>query len=1300
MTARRNRQSLTLALATLALALLSLASAALAQAAPVLDVDIAHKRSVLPPSGSGEFRVSVVNSGDEGTSDDVEVTVTLPAGLSATSASDGSGFDFWDCSIAAGGASVSCEGPNLAPELPPGGMDVCIYAGLSDPCPITIAVDVAPDAPRGPAQVLAEACGGDAVPECSSASDDVTIGNFGDQVGIAPINGHPDAGADQAPALPGNHAFWAGTCDTGLAPEPPAFVAPPGTPPAPTPITDPTGFGAMPQSVWVPDPTLFSGSSLGRQFEVPAPRFPAQCVDWGRMAPQGQPAYPKLWRDPEDWPGEPPPDGVPPWGTFGGGPPSWRLPAVTQAGGHADGTATAWFNRNDDGVVDGTVDNVYAFLPAGFVGAPTAVPKCTADQFATKPLGCPPESQVGVMRLYLAAATLQQNYPGSNEEILPVYNLEPRKGRLAELGIAYVSGEDATTVRLTAKARTDGDFGVTALVGQIPAALPLLAQSITVWGVPWASEHDVWRPPAGWRPPQGPGFELVSRTGEIPPTGVPEADRVGYEPEWGSVEPLLSNPTECTGGELQTLLGVDSYEHPGAFDGEGDPVVDLDTPDEDGSASNWHTYGAAAPPVTGCDKPGFAPDVELAPSSRIADSPSGLGVELTIPQNDDLPFDPPAEDAPQDEIDDYLAAAVAHWRSDAGVASSQLDRAVVKLPEGVSVNPSGATGLDGCSDEQIGVTNAGSSPMRFNNGDPFDKDGGDGAECPDASKIGTVEVDTPLLDEPLTGEVVLGTPKSTDPASGQMFRLFVVARLPERGLIAKIAGSTVADPSTGQLTTTFDKNPRVPFETMRLQLKAGERGLLALPQQCGTRGWIADFTPWTAAHGAGGTAAAVDGGFVADERCGFGFSPSLVAGTSPRQGGGSGAFTFQIARQDGEQWLRDMTVDLPTGLLASLRGVPLCSNAQANADACPAGSRIGTVDAAAGSGDPFVLERKGSVYLTEGYKGAPYGLAVSVPVEAGPFRGQWALSPIVVRQALHVDRTTAEVTAVTDPVPLVHHGIPLRTRRVTVVVDRPGFMRNPSSCARKEIAATIGSPQGATATPRQPFQASGCAGLRFKPKLTLRLTGRKQLKTGKHPGVKAAVTQKAGEADIAKAVVRLPGSLALDPDNAQALCEFADGTKPDIESRCPKGSIVGRAKAVSPLLNRPLTGNVYFVKNVRIDPRTGNQIRTLPMIVVALRGEIAINLRGESSTTKNGRLVNTFANVPDAPVSSFNLNIAGGKNGILTVTRTRRARIDICRSKRQIAEADIDGHNGRRADQDVRIKTPCPKKKAKRKARS
>jgi hypothetical protein len=1069
-------------------------------------------------------------------------------------------------------------------------------------------------------------------------------GAFGDEFGIAPIN---DGGLDTSPAYPGQEAFWAGVCDRRSAP---AFGDP-----IPAP-----GVGSRPNTILAP--TSQGGVS------VAAPLVPQHCIDWG--ASHG---YDFLTTN--TWTQTP----------------QWRLAPVTDAGAHPDGSTTLAFRRSSSSplFVDGTVDNIIVDLPPGFVGNPQAVAECPAENFAVNPPNCPRQSQVGVLNLHIQGAIGGANLPGDTDDaIYPVWNLEPRQGRAAELGFAYASGERITTVRLEAKVRSGSDNGVTGFVGQIPAALSVVSQGITLWGVPWEAANDAWRAREDLVPntlascstlPESPGTAYY-----IPPKGLSSACQATYDPSWGDVKPFLTTETDCNPVPVTTLR-MDQYLHPGAFTSYGEP---------DASDPDWVTGVSPSPAVVDCESLEFGPGFGFAATSSRADGASGLDVDLSVPQNNDLPFPKPAVGASGVEVDGYLEAAADHWRSDDGRATAHLKDSVVTLPAGVSVNPSSATGLVGCPDGVVGVREQGDPPL-FNLVDPVD---GVGVECPAGSRLGTVEVDTPLLDETLTGDVVLGEPKSTDPGSGEMFRLFLVVRSKARGLLVKVYGSAVADPQTGRITATFRNNPELPFSDLRLDFKAGAKGVLALPQQCGNPAWTAAFTPWSAVGAATPVPDAQNtGDFAVDQNCSNTFAPGLHAGMDTRAARGNGTFTFRFSRQEGEQYLRGLTAQLPQGLLASVKDLPLCTNSQADAGSCPAASKIGVVDAKAGSGDPFVLEEKGEVFLTEGYKGGPYGLAVKIRPVAGPFRGAMELSPIIVRQKIEVDRTSAQVTAVSDPFPLIHHGVPLRVREVTVVVNRDRFMLNPSDCASKQVGADFASDQAAGSTGSNAFQAAGCAGLAFKPSLTLALTGKKQRTTGKHPGIKAQVTQKGiGEAGIEKAEVRLPKSLALDPDNAQALCEFADGTKDDLENHCPKGSIVGRSRATSPLLNDPLVGNVYFVKNIRIDKKSGNEIRTLPMIIVALRGEIAINLKGESDTTKDGKLVNTFNGVPDAPVSKFNLNIKGGKTGILAVTRTRRSLIHLCAKPRgHVAEADMDGQNGRRHDFDVRMKTPCSKRQTK-----
>ena len=90
-----------------------------------------------------------------------------------------------------------------------------------------------------------------------------------------------------------------------------------------------------------------------------------------------------------------------------------------------------------------------------------------------------------------------------------------------------------------------------------------------------------------------------------------------------------------------------------------------------------------------------------------------------------------------------------------------------------------------------------------------------GAECPEASKIGTVEATTPLLEEKLSGGVYVGTQESDDPLSGRMFRMFIALNSEERGVRVKLPGQIRIDPDTGRIETTFDNNPQVPVDKTR-----------------------------------------------------------------------------------------------------------------------------------------------------------------------------------------------------------------------------------------------------------------------------------------------------------------------------------------------------------------------------------------------------------------------------------------------------------------------------------------------------
>jgi hypothetical protein len=481
-----------------------------------------------------------------------------------------------------------------------------------------------------------------------------------------------------------------------------------------------------------------------------------------------------------------------------------------------------------------------------------------------------------------------------------------------------------------------------------------------------------------------------------------------------------------------------------------------------------------------------------------------------------------------------------------------------------------------------------------------------------------------------------------------------------QGVSIKLAGVAVPDEKTGQITTTFDNSPQLPFSELHMHFKGGDRAPLANPQSCGTKTVSAELTAWDGATASPGDSFTVSG-------CGGGFAPSMEAGTTNPGAGQFTAFTMTLRRNDGDDALSKIDMALPQGLLGILAGVPKCADAAAAAGSCGAESQLGTTTVESGSGgQPLALP--GKVFLAGPYNGAPYSLSVVVRAVAGPYD----LGTVVVRVALFIDPVDAHVTAQSDPLPTILKGVPLRLRTINLTLDRERFMRNPTNCAATTIGARIESLSGAVVTPTNVFQPVNCSGLAFTPKLAMRLGGAGQTRDGKHPTLAATLTQPFGtQANLKKVAVTLPLSLALDPDNSQSdrLCAFEAGSKtiPD----CPVSSIAGTATAVTPVLDQPLSGPVYFIKNVRTDPKSGRQIKTLPTLGVVLKGGgITLVVRATSAVPDNEHLVATFDKIPDAPVSSFTLNLNGGPRGILVISGQ-----DICKSS-QVAKAAMTAQSG------------------------
>jgi hypothetical protein len=699
---------------------------------------------------------------------------------------------------------------------------------------------------------------------------------------------------------------------------------------------------------------------------------------------------------------------------------------------------------------------------------------------------------------------------------------------------------------------------------------------------------------------------------------------------------FLTNSTACAENARQrpaATIVADSWQEPGTFS--------VATSQE-------------LPGVVDCNLLEFTPSLTVQPSTSSGSSGTGATASLQIPQGDLL--DP------------------------GKLAEPDLKKAVVSLPSGMTLNPSSANGLEACSEAQMGYLGEGNLP----NPDNFDENAPD---CPDGSKLGTVEVTTPLLEEKLTGTIYLAEQEKNP--FGSLIGLYLAIESPRFGLEIKLAGKVDVDPSTGQLTATFDNNPQVPFEELKLNFRGGgPRSELATPEICGHYATTGSLEPWSAPE-SGPPAQIQEAGFDVNSNCAPSadkrpFGPSFEAGTTGTQAGAYSPLVIKVGRKDGEQELKTLDFTLPKGLLAKLAGIPYCpEGAIQNAEhksgkeeqasaSCPAASRIGSVDTAAGVGtEPFHVG--GSVYLAGPYKGAPLSSVVVTPAVAGPFD----LGDVVVRAPLYVDPETAEVTAKSDPIPTILKGIPLKVRSVAINLDRPTFALNPTSCNTMMVTASIGGSSGATAKPSNRFQVGGCNKLKFKPKLKISLKG-----ATKHtglPALKAVVTypKQGAYANIQRAQVNLPHSEFLEQNNLNKTC-----TKPVLlEGKCPKTTIYGKAKAWSPLLDAPLEGPVYLV---------GGYGYKLPALVAELNGQIRVLLKGKVDSGPNEGIRATFEMVPDAPVSRFVLEMKGGKKYGLLINSE-----GLC-GKKQRANSIFRAQNGLVQHTKPLIANQCGKKKAKK----
>jgi hypothetical protein len=889
--------------------------------------------------------------------------------------------------------------------------------------------------------------------------------------------------------------------------------------------------------------------------------------------------------------------------------------AATLAGSHPFGVTTTFnFNTREESgetVPDGTVKSLRFEFPPGFIGSTTAVPRCTTADFLTidGATGFPECPNATAVGVAWAQII---NFGQVLTE--PVYNLVPPPGVAVKLGFA------ADGIPITTEIGIDGDApnGVVASAVNVPSQLaPVFGASLQVWGVPAAESHDPFR--GRCLAINGGGY------GELISNGICDTDL--------AEEPFLTLPRSCTGPLVTSVESV-SWEGPEA------------APDKD---------SFEMPEMTRCSDLGFLPEITAKPTSTAAESASGL--ELGIDINDENLTNP------------------------AGRAQSDIKDLTVRMPAGMTVNPSAANGLVVCPRAGYEAESLASAP---------------GEGCPQASKIGELEAESRLLPE---GEVQRGSvflASQDDNPFGSLVALYVVVKNPELGILVKraikVEPSEEQGPNAGQIVTTTHDIPQIPISHLRFRFNQGARAPLVTPPACGTYATEAQFTPWANPGNPFPVLAPFEVTLgVNGSPCPSGgvppFLPGFSAGSINNNAGAYSAFDMRLTRADGEQNMTRFDAVLPKGMTGKLAGITKCPDSaiavakaktgrqELATPSCPATSEIGRTLVGAGVGSVLTYV-PGKLYLSGPFAGAPLSVIAITPAVAGPFD----VGTVVVHEALTVDPETAEVKvdgARSDPIPHLLRGIPVKLRDLRVYADRPNFTLNPTSCAKKEAKATLFGSFLNVFSPADDvpvsladrYQAASCASLKFRPNLSLKLKG--GTRRGDHPKVRAVVSypQGADYANTRKAVVTFPHSAFLEQAHIRTVCTRVQFRA----NQCPAGSIYGKARAFTPLLDEPLEGPVYL----------RSSSNPLPDLVLAVRGVIDFNAVARVDSVDASIRVN-FDSVPDAPLSKVIVEIQGGKKGLIVNSR------NLCAHESR-AKAAFTAHNGKTYQQTPVVKASCGK---------
>jgi hypothetical protein len=810
------------------------------------------------------------------------------------------------------------------------------------------------------------------------------------------------------------------------------------------------------------------------------------------------------------------------------------------------------------------------------------------------------------------------------EQSLAIFNIVPPPGVPAEFGFSL----QGLNTYLDASVRSGSDYGITEHVSAI--AKRAVTQAVTVlWGDPGDPSHDRWRDAA------------VGGCDRQELTTKEDTNRC-LTGNTAVNKPFLTLPTSC-GETLPFVLHATSW-----------------TGEKSERTFYMHDSNGDSTTLSGCGNLAFGPSFTVSPDTANADTPAGLTVDVKPPLGG-------------------LADV-------GGLSSANIEDTTVTLPAGLVINPGQAAGLQACQPGQDGLTTeAEREAGEEDNGPP---------SCPNASKVGTVKAKTPLLEgsgeKELEGNVYVM--QSSPPhlkllaafsADGVNVKLVLNTELCEKAGEV-IDGSTCQ--AAGQLVTRVANIPEFPVSDFKLSFSGGAQAALDTPVQCGAYTTTSDFTPWSSPFTADFTPTAAFGiaagpGNGACPSSPLGFSPVLTAGSTTDQAGGFTDFSLLLQRGDGQQRIEKLSFKAPQGLSGVISSVPLCDESDANAGTCPAASHIGHTVVASGPGPyPLVLPQPGEpelpIYLTGPYKGAPFGLSIVTPVLAGPFN----LGTIITRAKIEVDPHTAAITVTTDPLPQTVAGVPTNLRSIDAVIDRPGFMFNPTNCNPQAFSGIATSAQGATAPISSPFGVGSCRSLEFKPKFTVSTPGKTSKANGAGLSVKLSypVAAQGTQSNITRVKVDLPKQLPSRLTTLQKAC-----TNAQFEANpagCPAASVIGHARVLTPLLPVPVEGPAYFVSH-------GGE--AFPSLIMLLQGDgVTVELVGTTFISKAGVTSSTFKTVPDVPFSTFTLTLPQGKYSALA------ANGNLCTSKLAMP-TEFLAQNGLKINQSTKIAVSgCAKKKA------